>query len=213
MARARFGGRGGAVGTEATRGRALSSAQTGNPIVPDSLQDSILGLARAAVAARRAAGTGSLQWWLWGEARGPARGQLSSRAASRRARGEARGNHGKRTCKSAEQRLGRAKVGSQSFGGNTHETGSRRFRVGDKWRSALRFLKKWPVKERSARDCANRDRRGADAQGCGRRLGASTTLLSLKSLCGERDCCVWWRAAVLSSLPFAVSALPGRSIL
>ena len=92
MVRARVGGRGGAVGTEATRGRALSRAQTGNPIVPDSPRSSERA-ARAAVAARRAAGTGSLQWWLWGEARGPARGQLSSRAASRRARGEARGNH------------------------------------------------------------------------------------------------------------------------
>ena len=67
-------------------------------IVPDSRR-SILGepLARRSQHGVQP-GTGSLQWWLWGEARGPARAQLSSRAASRRARGEARGNHGKGTC-------------------------------------------------------------------------------------------------------------------
>ena len=137
MARARFGGRGGAVGTEATRGRALSSAQTGNPIVPDSPQSSERA-ARAAVAARRAAGTGSLQWWLWGEARGPARAQLSSRAASRRARGEARGNHGKRHLQSRWQ----------SFGRNTHETGSRRFRhyvFFEKCWGGYERVTSWPV--------------------------------------------------------------------
>ena len=42
---------------KATRGRALSSAQTGNPIVPDSPRSSERA-ARAAVAARRAAGHG-----------------------------------------------------------------------------------------------------------------------------------------------------------
>ena len=162
-------------------------------------------------------GTGSLQWWLWGEARGPARGQLSSRAASRRARGEARGNLAKGPANQpskgwVEQRLG-AKVSvatrtKQDLGVFVLATSG----------VDIAFFEEMACQgkerdEESARDCANRDRRGADAQGCGRRLGASTTLLSLKSLCGERDCCVWWRAAVLSSLPFAVSALPGRSIL
>ena len=92
MARARFGGRGGAVGTEATRGRALSSAQTGNPIVPDSRR-SILGAARAAVAARRAArheraaALGRL-----GEAAGHARAKANTR---RIARGEGRRRGGR----------------------------------------------------------------------------------------------------------------------
>ena len=58
MARACFGGRGGAVGMKATRGRALSSAQTGNPIVPDSPRSSERAARAAAVAARRAAGHG-----------------------------------------------------------------------------------------------------------------------------------------------------------
>ena len=57
MVRACFGGRGGAAGMKATRGRALSSAQTGNPIVPDSPRYSDRA-ARTAVAARRAAGHG-----------------------------------------------------------------------------------------------------------------------------------------------------------
>ena len=164
---------------KATRGRALSSAQIGNPIVPDSRRFSERAARAAAVAARRAAGHGLAAVVVVGRGeRARAGAALISRCV---APGEGRGERQpwQKACKSAEQRLGRAKVGSQSFGGNTHETGSRRFRVGDKWRSALRFLKKWPVKERSARDCANRDRRGADAQGCGRRLGASTTLLSL----------------------------------
>ena len=63
-----------------------------DPIVPDSPRYSGRSLARRSQHGVQP-GTGSLQWWLWGEARGPARAQLSSRAASRRARGEARGNH------------------------------------------------------------------------------------------------------------------------
>ena len=43
---------------KATRGRALSSAQTGNPIVPDSPRSSERAARAAAVAARRAAGHG-----------------------------------------------------------------------------------------------------------------------------------------------------------
>ena len=43
---------------KATRGRALSSAQIGNPIVPDSRRFSERAARAAAVAARRAAGHG-----------------------------------------------------------------------------------------------------------------------------------------------------------
>ena len=74
---------------EATRGAALSSAPTGNPIVPDSLERA----ARAAVAARRAArheraaALGRL-----GEAAGHA---LANGNTRRIARGEGRRRGGK----------------------------------------------------------------------------------------------------------------------
>ena len=88
MARARFGRRGGAVGMKATRGRALSSAQTGNPIVPDRLDPRSEPLARRSQHGVQP-GTGSLQWCLWGEGPGTRTGSshLALRRAGRRAGG------------------------------------------------------------------------------------------------------------------------------
>ena len=58
MARARLGGRGGAVGMKATRGRALSSAPTAIRLCQIRGARSSEPAARVAVAARRAAGHG-----------------------------------------------------------------------------------------------------------------------------------------------------------
>ena len=63
---------------EATRGAALSSAPTGNPIVPDSRR-SILGTSRSAVAAWRA--------WEIGQS-GRARSRKGQHAPHRAGRGE-----------------------------------------------------------------------------------------------------------------------------
>ena len=138
---------------KATRGRALSSAQTGNPIVPDSRRFSERAARAAAVAARRAAGHGLAAVVVVGRGeRARAGAALISRCV---APGEGRGE---RQPWQKDLQISRAKVGS-SKGWEPkwqHETGSRRFRVGAKWRSALRFLKKWRVKERSG----TKNRRG-----------------------------------------------------
>ena len=141
---------------KATRGRALSSAQIGNPIVPDSRRFSERAARAAAVAARRAAGHGLAAVVVVGRGeRARAGAALISRCV---APGEGRGERqpGKRTCKSAEQRLGRAKVGSQSFGWQHARNRISAFSCWRQVASTLRFLKKWPVKERSG----TKNRRG-----------------------------------------------------
>ena len=74
---------------EATRGRALSSAPTAIQLCQIRVARCSERAARTAVAAGRAARTGSLQWWLWGEACPGTRvgsSHLALRRAGRRAR-------------------------------------------------------------------------------------------------------------------------------
>ena len=74
---------------EATRGRALSSAPTAIQLCRIRVARCSERAARTAVAAGRAARTGSLQWWLWGEACPGTRvgsSHLALRRAGRRAR-------------------------------------------------------------------------------------------------------------------------------
>ena len=79
----------GRSGMEATRGRALSSAPTAIQLCRIRVARCSERAARTAVAAGRAARTGSLQWWLWGEACPGTRvgsSHLALRRAGRRAR-------------------------------------------------------------------------------------------------------------------------------
>jgi len=92
---------------KATRGRALSSAQIGNPIVPDSRRFSERAARAAAVAARRAAGHGLAAVVVVGRGeRARAGAALISRCV---APGEGRGE---RQPWQKDLQISRAKVGS-----------------------------------------------------------------------------------------------------